>query len=162
MKPSNQQVQMKPSNQQVQMKPSNQQVQMQPSNQQVQMKPSNQQVQMKPSNQQVQMQLDNTCPIYEEMFKTHPMFFCRSLPQGGSSALAPVIIVRDRGEPANTAECGLVVRLFDFEQIVDLILANSYDDVFGKIDLLEALLTDILGEEVADLYVVKLVAINDT
>jgi hypothetical protein len=86
----------------------------------------------------------------------------RSLPQGGSSALTVVVTVRDKGEPANTVECSLVVRLFDLQQIVDLTLANPYDEVVGKVDLLEAVLADILGDEVADLYVVRLVAINDT
>ena len=98
-------------------------------------------------------------------FQTNPPFFLsvsRSLPQGGSSALTAVVTVRDKGEPANTVECSLVVRLFDLQLIVDLTLANPYDEVVGKVDLLEAVLADILGDEVADLYVVRLVAINDT
>ena len=70
--------------------------------------------------------------------------------------------VRDRGEPANTVQCSLVVRLFDIEQIVQLTLANSYDSIIGKIDLLEVVLTDILGDDIADLYVVEVIAINET
>ena len=70
--------------------------------------------------------------------------------------------VRDRGEPANTVQCSLVVRLFDLEQIVQLTLANSYDSIIGKIDLLEVVLTDILGDDIADLYVVEVIAINET
>ena len=70
--------------------------------------------------------------------------------------------VRDRGEPANTVQCSLVVRLFDLEQIVQLTLANSYDSIIGKIDLLEVVLTDILGDDIANLYVVEVIAINET
>ena len=64
--------------------------------------------------------------------------------------------------PPNTVECSVVVRLFDFEQIVELTLANPYDSVIGKVDLLEVVLADILGDEIADLYVVEVIAINET
>ena len=70
--------------------------------------------------------------------------------------------MRDKGEPANTVQCEVIVRLFDAEQIVALTLANPYDSVIGKIDLLDVVLTDILGDDIADLYVVEVVAINDT
>ena len=41
-------------------------------------------------------------------------------------------------------------------------LANSYDSIIGKMDLLEVVLTDILGDDIADLYVVEVIAINET
>ena len=41
-------------------------------------------------------------------------------------------------------------------------LANSYESIIGKIDLLEVVLTDILGDDIADLYVVEVIAINET
>jgi hypothetical protein len=87
----------------------------------------------------------------------------RVLTQGGASTLTPVTIVRDKGEPANTVKCSVVVRLFDFEHIVALTLANPYESVIDKIDLLEVVLGDILGDkDIADLYVVEVVAINET
>lgn len=58
--------------------------------------------------------------------------------------------------------CSVVVRLFDLQQIVELTLANSYNEVVGKIDALEVVLADLLGDDIADLYVVNLVAINNT
>ena len=58
--------------------------------------------------------------------------------------------------------CSVVVRLYDLQQIVELTLANSYNEVVGKIDALEVVLEDLLGDDIADLYVVNLVAINNT
>lgn len=86
----------------------------------------------------------------------------RTLSQGGSSVLTPVVVARDRGEPPNTVECTLVVRLYDLDQVVALTLNNPYNEIAGKVEIFETVLSDILGDEIADVYVVELIAINET
>ena len=78
----------------------------------------------------------------------------------------PDIIARDKGEPANTVSCRVVVRLYGQEQVVQLTLFDSYESLIENVEVFAAVLEDVLkemqGSNVADLYVVEVVAINDT
>ena len=75
----------------------------------------------------------------------------------------PDVIVRDKGDPTHTVECRVIVRLFDTDHVVELILANSYESLIDKVEVFEAILGDILKDKnVADFYVVDIVRINKT
>ena len=75
----------------------------------------------------------------------------------------PDIIVRDKGEPANTVSCRVVVRLYGQKQVVQLTLFDSYESLIENVEVFAAVLEDVLkGSNVADLYVVEVVAINET
>ena len=59
------------------------------------------------------------------------------------TTLNPQIDVSDSGTPANSATCEVMIRLFDFQSTVDIILIGMVDNL--QSDVLEQLLTNILG-----------------
>lgn len=60
-------------------------------------------------------------------------------------------------------QCRVVVRLYSSEQLVELILANSYEVLIENVDVFEAVLADVLKDkDVADVYITRIVSINDT
>ena len=73
----------------------------------------------------------------------------------------PVILARDRGDPPNSVECSVVVRLYDADNIVFLIFENTVDSLNPQV--LEEIFEDILDKNyVADFYVALVVPINET
>ena len=62
--------------------------------------------------------------------------------------------------------CRVVVRLYGQEQLVQLTLFDSYESLIENAEVFAAVLEDVLKEtensDLADLYVVEIVAINET
>ena len=105
---------------------------------------------------------------YSNILTSFPFFFVLPLPssssilpQEGAVLLMPVILARDRGDPPNSVECSVIVRLYDADNIVFLIFENTVDSLNPQV--LEEIFEDILDKnDVADFYVALVVPINET
>jgi len=75
----------------------------------------------------------------------------------GAPLLQPIIAVRDGGSPSNNVTCNVNIRIYDFQDTVDVVLMGSIVD-FDQ-NIFEQLLTTILEREV---HVTKVVLENST